>query len=174
MKRKPHYWYSALWAVALLWACCVSLSWAGQGAQSPAPKPNFSGRWRMVKDKSDFGGFTSPDIVVRVIEHRDPTLNVHTVQTSKGKTSTVDVSYFTDGSEATNSMSGRDAVSKAYWDGPALMIRTTTKDSKGEDEIIEDRWELSDDGQTLTTSSHITTPRGEVNLKLVCEKEKSG
>ena len=144
------------------------------GVQAPAPKPNFSGRWRMVKDKSDFGGFAAPDIVVRVIEHHDPTLNVHTVQTSKGKTSTVDVSYFTDGSEATNSMSGRESVSKAYWDGPALVIRTTTKDSKGEDEIIEDRYELSDDGQTLTTSSHIATPRGEVNLKLVCEKEKSG
>ena len=128
----------------------------------------------MVKAKSDFGGFTAPDIVVRVIEHRDPTLNVHTVQTSKGKTSAVDVSYFTDGAESTNSMSGRDAVSKAYWDGPALVIRTTTKDSKGEDEIIEDRWELSVDRQTLTTSSHITTPRGEVNMTLVCEKEKAG
>lgn len=174
MKLKLKDCYSALCAFVLLFTCCVSPLRAGVNAQAPTPKPNFSGRWRMVKDKSDFGGFTSPDIVVRVIEHRDPTLNVHTVQTSKGKTSTVDVSYFTDGSEATNSMSGRDAVSKAYWDGSALVIRTTTKDSKGEDEVIEDRYELSDDGQTLTTSSHITTPRGEVNLKLVCEKEKAG
>ncbi len=127
----------------------------------------------MVKDKSDFGGFSAPDMVVRVIEHRGTTLNVHTIQTTKGKTSAADVSYFTDGSEATNSLSGRDAVSKAFWDGPALMIRTTTKDSKGEDEIILDRWELSDDGQTLTTTSHITTPRGEVDMKLVCVKEKA-
>jgi hypothetical protein len=144
--------------------------------QTPAEtaKPNFSGRWRMVKDKSDFGGFKSPDIVVRVVEHRDPTLNVHTVQTTAGKTTTADVSYFTDGAQTTNSMSGRDAVSKAFWDGPALMIRTTTKDSKGEDEVVLDRWELSEDHQTLTISSHVTTPKGQVDMKLVCEREKAG
>jgi hypothetical protein len=159
---------------ALLALCALSIPALGK-SQAPAPaKPNFSGRWRMVKDKSDFGGFKAPDMIVRVIEHRDPTLNVHTVQTSGGKTSAADVSYFTDGSETTNSLSGRDAVSKAFWDGPALVIRTTTKDSKGEDEVIEDRWELSDDQKTLTTSSHITTPRGEVDMKLVCEKENSG
>ena len=155
--------------------CALSIPTFGQGQTPAAPaKPNFSGRWRMVKDKSDFGGFKAPDIIVRVIEHRDPTLNVHTVQTSGGKTSTVDVSYFTDGAETTNSMSGRDAVSKAFWDGPALVIRTNTKDSKDEDEVVEDRWELSDNGQTLTVSSHVTTPKGQVDMKLVCEKEKVG
>jgi hypothetical protein len=114
-----------------------------------------------VKNKSDFGGFKAPDIIVRVIEHRDPTLNVHTVQTSGEKTSIVDVSYFSDGSETTNSMSGRDAISKAFWDGAALVIRTTTKDSHDEDEDVEDIWELSEDHQTLTISSHITTPKGQ-------------
>jgi hypothetical protein len=71
-------------------------------------------------------------------------------------------------------MSGRDAVSKAFWDGPALVIRTKTKDSKDEDEVVEDRWELSDDQQTLTISSHITTPKGQVDMKLVSQKEKVG
>jgi S1-C subfamily serine protease len=139
-------------------------------APVPPPKPDFSGRWRMVKDQSDFAGLKAPDIIVRVIEHRDPTLNVHTVQTSGEKTSIVDVSYFSDGSETTNSMSGRDAISKAFWDGAALVIRTTTKDSHDEDEDVEDIWELSEDHQTLTISSHITTPKGSMKMKLVCKK----
>ena len=67
-----------------------------------------------------------------------------------------------------------EARSKAFWDGPALMIRTTTKDSKGEDEVVLDRWELSEDHQTLTISSHVTTPKGQVDMKLVCEREKAG
>ena len=142
-------------------------------APLPPPKPNFSGRWRMVKDKSDFGGFTVPDLVVRVIEHRDPTLNVHTIQTTGGKTTSADVSYFTDGSQTSNVINGHDATSKAFWDGPALVIRTDMKDSKNEDVVIEDRWELSDDQQTLTTTSHIETPKGQVDMKLVCTKEKS-
>lgn len=142
-------------------------------AALPTPKPDFSGRWRMIKDQSDFGGFSIPDAVIRVIEHRDPTLNVHTIQTTGSKTTTADVSYFTDGSQTQNVINGHDATSKAYWDGPALVIRTNMKDSKGEDVVIEDRWQLSDDQQTLTTTSHIETPKGQVDMKLVCVKEKA-
>jgi hypothetical protein len=141
--------------------------------QLPAAKPDFSGRWRMVKDKSDFGGFAIPDAVVRVVDHHDPTLNVHTIQTTGDKTSSADVSYFTDGSETTNVINGHQANSKAYWDGPVLVIRTSMKDSKNEDVNIEDRWELSDDQQTLTTTSHIETPKGQVDMKLVCMREKA-
>ena len=145
---------------------------SSQAVPTP-PRTDFSGRWRMVKEKSDFAGFSVPDIIVRVVDHRDPTLNVHTVQTTGTKTSVSDVSYFTDGSITKNVINGRDAESKAFWDGPALMIRTNMKDSKGEDEVIEDRWELSADGQTLTTTSHITTPGGQVDMRLVCAREKS-
>lgn len=143
-------------------------------SQSTPPRPNFSGRWRMVKNKSDFGGFKMPDIVVRVIDQRDPTLNVHTVQTTGQKTSVADVSYFTDGSITKNVINGREAESHCFWDGKALMVRTNMKDSKGEDELIEDRWELSVDGQILITTSHITTPKGQVDMKLVCAKETVG
>jgi hypothetical protein len=69
-------------------------------------------------------------------------------------------------------MSGREAISKAFWDGDALMIRTETKNSKDEDTEIVDRWELSTDGQVLTTTSHIETPQGTADLKLVCKKEE--
>jgi hypothetical protein len=126
----------------------------------------------MVKDQSDFAGFKKPDIIVRVVDHHDPTLNLHTVQTNGTKTSVSDVSYFTDGSATSNVINGRDAESKAFWDLPALIIRTNMKTSKGDDEQIEDRWELSQDGQTLTTTSHITTSKGQVDMKLVCVKEK--
>ena len=144
-------------------------------ARTDAAHADFSGRWRMVKDKCDFGGFSVPDMIVRQIEQKNTTLNVHTVQTKAGKTTTADVSYFTDGTEASNVISGREATSKAFWDGTALMVRTNTKDSKGDDLIIEDRWELSDDKQTLTNTSHITTDKGsEVTMKLVCSREEVG
>lgn len=165
--------------LAVLLACGVRQAYSHPGAAAfeqaplPAPKADFSGRWRMVKDQSNFGGFTIPDIVVRVIEQRDPTMNVHTVQTNGGKTSSADVSYFTDGSPSNNVINGRDATSKAYWDGPALVIRTNMKDSKGEDVVIEDTYQLSDDKQTLTTTSHIETPKGQVDMKLVCAREKA-
>jgi hypothetical protein len=134
-------------------------------------RPNFSGRWRMIKAKSEFHGFKTPDIIVRSVEHHDPTLNLHTVQTTGTKTSISDISYFTDGATANNVINGRNAQSRAYWDGNALVVTTEMKNAKGEAEQIEDRWELSEDGQTLTTKSHIVTEKGEADLILVCSKE---
>jgi hypothetical protein len=146
---------------------------ANAQATPAAAKPDFSGRWRMEKGKSDFGSFRMPDIVVQVVEHHDPTLNVHTVETSGKNTSTADVSYFTDGTTSKNVIKGRQAESKTFWDGAVLNIRTSEKDSKGEDVVIEDRWELSDDGETLTRTSHIVTSKGSVDMKLISKKEKS-
>jgi hypothetical protein len=125
----------------------------------------------MVKAKSEFHGFKTPDIIVRTVDQHDPILNLHTVQTTGSQTSITDISYFTDGATANNVINGRNAQSKAYWDGAALVVRTDMKNSKGEAEQIEDRWELSEDGQTLTTRSHIVTDKGEADLTLVCSKE---
>lgn len=136
--------------------------------------PNFSGRWRMNKEKSDFAKFKMPDMIVRAIDHHDPTLNVHTVQTMGGKTNTSDVSYFTDGSVSNNVINGREATSKTYWDGNALVVRTEMKTAKNDDEQIEDRYELSEDGTTLTTTSHVVTSKGDTTMKLVSEKERVG
>lgn len=146
---------------------------ASIGLDAPA-HANFSGRWRMNKEKSDFAKFKIPDMIVRVIDHHDPTMNVHTIQTIAGKTSSSDVSYFTDGSISTNVINGRDATSKTYWDGNALVVRTDMKTAKNEEEQIEDRYELSQDGAILTTTSHVVTSKGDVTMTLVCEKEKAG
>jgi hypothetical protein len=158
-------------AFAILPVCAYQ---GGQPDASAAAKhPNYTGRWKMDKAKSDFGKFKAPDMIVRVVDEHEPTMNIHTIQTTGGKTTTSDVSYFVDGRETTNVLSGRDATSKSFWDGSTLSIRTETTNSKGEATQIVDRWDLSPDGQTLTITSHIETPNGEADLTLVCDKEKS-
>ncbi len=138
------------------------------------PKTDFSGRWRMIKDVSDFHGFQMPDIVVRVVDDHDPAMNVHTIQTTGQNTTTTDITYFTDGSITKNVVNGRDAESKCYWDGNVLVVRTEMKNAKGLDELITDRWELSGDKQTLTIASHVETEKGSVDMKMVCAREKPG
>ena len=147
---------------------------AGQAPKTPGalPKPDYSGRWRMQKDQSEFHGFRMPDIVVRVIDDHDPVVNVHTVQTAGQKTTTSDITYFTDGSITKNVINGRDAESKCYWDGNVLVVRTSMKTSQGDDELISERWQLSEDKQTLTIASHVDTDKGGVDMKLVSTREK--
>ena len=125
----------------------------------------------MQKDKSEFSGFKMPDIITRSVEQHGVIMNVHTVQTSGDKTSISDVTYSIDGTPTQNVVSGRDAESKTYWDGSTLVVRTTMKTAKGDDELIEDRWALSDSKQTLTTTSHVETDKGEVDMTLVCARE---
>ncbi|MBV8073544.1 MAG: hypothetical protein JO270_26855 [Acidobacteriaceae bacterium] len=132
---------------------------------------DFSGRWRMVKSQSDFGQFHAPDIVVRVVDQHNPTMNVHTIQTTGDKTTTTDLTYFTDGTITNNVINGRDAESKGFWDGAVLVIRTAMKTKSGENEQIADRWELSSNHETLTISSHVETPRGDFDMKMVCEHD---
>ena len=142
-------------------------------AQATPPKPDFSGRWHMLKDKSAFAGFKSPDIVTRTVEQRGVIMNVHTVETLGAKTSIADVSYSVDGTPTQNVVNGREAESKTYWDGSTLVVRTSMKTSSGDQELIEDRWSLSDDGQILTTASHIETDKGEVDMTLVCKRQQA-
>jgi hypothetical protein len=149
----------------------LALTVCGQAAIATPAHPNFSGRWRMDKEKSQFNGFTVPDAVIRIVDHHDPVINLHTVQTTGQKTTMTDVTYFTDNSVTTNTIRGREAQCRAYWDGTALVVRTKMIMKGGEHEVIEDRWELSADGNTLTTGSHIVTESGEANLTLVCKKE---
>jgi hypothetical protein len=151
------------------------LCW-GQAQRTPGalPKTDFSGRWRMMKNLSEFRGFQMPDIVVRIVDDHDPAMNIHTVQTTGQNTTTSDITYFTDGSITKNVVNGRDAQSKCYWDGNVLVVRTEMKNSKGLDELITDRWELSSDKQTLTISSHVETEKGSVDMKMVCAREKLG
>ena len=142
---------------------------------TPDVKPNFSGRWRMEKDKSNFGTFQVPDIVVQTVDQHDPTMNVHTVETKGKQTMTADVTYFTDGTASQNVINGRQAESKAFWYGQALNVRTSVKDPDGKEVLVmEDRWTLSPDGKTLTRTSHNITPNGSVDMTLVSEKEKVG
>ncbi len=166
---------SAVLRTILCFAAVVTFVNGGQSSssdQTEAKHPDYSGRWKMSKEKSDFGKFKAPDVIIRVIDEHEPTLNIHTIQTANGKTTTSDVSYFVDGRESSNVLSGRDATSKSFWDGPDLTIRTETTNSKGETTQMVDRWQLSPDGQTLTIVSRIETPNGEATLTLVCKREK--
>ncbi len=140
------------------------------GAQS-SDKRDFTGRWRMDKEKSNFAGFKVPDVVVRVVDQHGQLMNVHTVQTAGQKTSISDITYVTDGNVAQNVINGRDAESKTFWDGDVLVINTSMKTASGDDEVIVDRWSVSDDKQTLTIVSHVETTKGGADMTMVCNRE---
>jgi len=141
-------------------------------AQPSGRKPNFSGEWRMDAEQSDFGKFPVPTTILRTIAQKDPDLVVDTTQRAANGEQTAHIVYRTDGVETKNHLNTGEGASHAFWDGNDLVIRTTMTNSKGVDVLMEERWSLSPDGQTLTTLSHIETSKGGADLKLVCHRVK--
>lgn len=154
-----------------MFAIVAALGISTAVAQTPA-HPNFSGEWHMDAAKSDFGQFSMPSVLIRAITQKDPDLSIETTQRGASGEQKSSVYYRTDGVDTVNHLSTGVGTSHAFWDGNTLVIRTTMKGRNDVEVQMEERWALSADGNTLTTTSHIGTSRGSTDLKLVCEKAK--
>ncbi len=147
-------------------ACLATLALAA----APGPKPNFSGSWKVNLDKSDYGPMPKPQKWERTISHNDPVLKYTTVQTGPQGEITTETTYTTDGKECVNRYRGQDVKGSAKWDGDVLTIESK-RSIQGTEISQEERWSLSPDGKTLTFENHLTTPQGELNVRVVADKQ---
>lgn len=133
-------------------------------------KPNFSGDWKMNPSKSDFGPMPAPSSMTEKIAHEDPNLTVAVKQATDQGDFEANLKYTTDGKECSNEVRGNPVKSTAKWDGDTLLIDSKAKFGDN-DMTINDKWNLSEDGKTLTVSRHIVSPMGEGDIKMVLEKQ---
>lgn len=150
------------------WAAVITLAMGLAGAAQA--KPNFSGDWKLNVDKSEFGPMPPPTSMSVKIDHTDPDLKVATQQSGAQGDMNYEVKYTTDGKESTNTIGPMEAKSTATWDSDDLIVNTKL-DANGMQITIKGKWSLSADGKTLTQSSHLTSPQGEIDLKQVFEKQ---
>lgn len=106
---------AALITVAIACLCALTAS-----AQT---KPDFSGAWKMNKEKSKFAG-DGPDAILIKVDHKEPALTEDwSVSTPEGQR-TFTAKYTTDGKETEQEvLGGRRAMTNATWDGDALVIK---------------------------------------------------
>jgi hypothetical protein len=139
-------------------------------AMPAAAKPDFSGTWKLVADKSDFGPMPPPEKYEQVVAHKDPELKLSVAQVGQQGELKSDMSYNTEGKETTNEIRGNAVKSTAKWDGDALVIESKL-DLQGNELKLSDKWVLSEDGKTLTMNRKINAPQGEFEMKMVLAKE---
>jgi hypothetical protein len=133
-------------------------------------KPNFSGEWKLNISKSEYGPMPAPTSRTDKIAHADPSLEVTTTQSSPNGDATVKMKYATDGGETSNELRGNALKSTSKWDGDTLVISTKATFG-GADITLLDKWNISDEGKVLTVSRHIVSPQGELDQKMVFEKQ---
>jgi hypothetical protein len=127
-------------------------------------KPNFTGTWKLNVQKSDFGpGPTPPEGWAVKMDHRE--LEIWTIPADDPAKKHV---IYTDGraSQAESEEFGHITITAA-WDKSALVVTSKYGEIKQTD-----RWVLSADGKTWTSSRHLETPGGEGDLKHVYEKQE--
>lgn len=132
--------------------------------------PNLTGTWKMNAAKCDFGPMPAPDSLTRTITHDDPKLKLVTKQSGAQGEMEVVANYTTDGKESSNEMRGNVVKSLVKWEGDTLVIES--KGKFGDNDVtISEKWTLTDGGKTLNIQRHFTTSMGEVDTKLVLEKQ---
>lgn len=130
--------------------------------------PNFSGDWKMNPTKSDFGGLPAPVSMVRTIAHAEPSLKIVETQRSDMGDQSTTRNYTTNGAPTTFTSQGAEVRTQAEWTGSTLLV-TSVVDAVGV--TFKDQMTLSPDGKMLTSLVRIASPQGEVDLKVVFDKQ---
>jgi hypothetical protein len=143
---------------------------AGATMAVTGAKPNYSGTWKLNVAKSDFGPIPGPDTRTDVIEHNDPMLKVTTSQDGAQGKQEYTLNMTTDGKEAINKPGGLEVKSIGGWEANNLVINVKLK-FQDNDVEAKATWLLSEDGKTLTQNQHLTTAMGELDQKMVFEKQ---
>jgi hypothetical protein len=140
-------------------------------AASFAAVPDFSGSWKMNASKSDFAQFPAPSSMTAKVTHAEPKLTFETKMSSDMGDLDFTANYTTDGKECVNpGFGGSETKSVAKWDGQTLLI--DTKGSFGDNEYtMKDKWTLSEDGKILTVLRRFSGANGDMDQRLVFEKQ---
>ncbi|HXA64615.1 MAG TPA: hypothetical protein VNV82_05665 [Bryobacteraceae bacterium] len=143
---------------------------AAVAGSASGAKPNYSGTWKLNVAKSDFGPIPGPDTRTDVIEHNDPTLKVSTAQEGAQGKQEYTLNMTTDGKEMTNTPGGLEVKSIGGWEANNLVMNIKLR-VQDNDVAAKTTWLLSEDGKTLTQNQHLSTAMGELDQKMVFEKQ---
>ena len=119
-------------------------------------RPNVSGTWKMNRAKSKFGGDGGPESITIKFEQQEG--SVHEWLTIAGQQGerTVELTYKTDGKEATAVVEGQEFKTTAKWEGDSLVIVF----SDGGDGKFVRKFTLADGGKAMTIDVRRNGPSG--------------
>lgn len=133
--------------------------------------PVYTGTWALDTAKSVFGNFPGgrPTGRTDVIEHDGARIR-QVLYLLRGSTrDTTTYLYSVGGAPTVNVVDKRDIKTVATWEGRMLHLVSTTHLFMFE-MTMDERWQLSPEGRTLTMIRYIKYPLGEGGQRLVFER----
>src|SRR5215831_673203 len=146
-----------IFAVSLLLVISgLSAAQATSPNLAPTDTINLTGAWSLDLKASNFGDAKAHliyDSLTLVISHQGPVLKISRQMARKKKTTTQELTYYTDGRGESNPTASEGKLeSKTSWWDKLIIIKGTSETPMGGDVVISDvteKWELSDSGNTL-------------------------
>jgi hypothetical protein len=150
-------------------AIALTLTVAVPAARAQAP--NFTGTWEMDAARSNFGQLPAPSkITLTVQQSGTATMKVTTLASSESGETTTSSDYTIDGKAVTVTSADGPQTNVPKWDGATFLVATKMT-RQGADLTMTSRWALSPDGKALTIVRHMTTPMGDVDMKIVFNRK---
>jgi hypothetical protein len=132
-------------------------------ARDNSSRPDFSGQWELVKNKSDFGKMPQPVHMTLVSEKKDGYLHsVQTTQTPQGD-QVVESDWYPDGKRHSydKPVAG---YSVTHWDGDTLVSEQRSNDGQYRQTV---KLSMEANGQQAVETVEKHTPNGESHMRLV-------
>jgi hypothetical protein len=131
-------------------------------------KPDFSGAWKMNAVKSDFGLLPGPTSIIRTITHVEPSIAIVEEQYAGPSVQTITRKYTTDGKDVTFDSGGAPVKGTAVWEGNTLIVTSNVEIAMLR---FVDRMTLSEGGKLLTSVIRLTSPDGDIDLRVIFERQ---
>jgi hypothetical protein len=132
-------------------------------ARDDNARPDFSGKWELVKQKSDFGKMPPPVNMTLVSEKRDGYLHsVQTIQTSQGD-QVSESDWYPDGKRHTYDKPV-PGYSVTHWDGNTLVSEQRSNDGQYHQTV---KLSMAANGREATEIVDQRTPNGESHMRLM-------
>lgn len=146
-----------------------------------AGTPDFSGKWKLNLDKSEFpeaagpGPARKPTSLEREITQDASKILMKATQPGRdGAPVTREFTLMLDGSETTSTNPRGSTKTKVHFEGRKLVSESASEFKTPQGDTISvtttDEWSLSNDGKVMTVNSKISGPFGDNEIKYVFEK----
>ncbi|MDP9055696.1 MAG: hypothetical protein M3N93_15550 [Acidobacteriota bacterium] len=90
-------------------------------------RPDFTGVWKLIRGKSDFGFLAPPEWRLDTIAHADPQLRIRTRQKDANGDTTVDRDLTIGGELVTIMIRGRERQIRAFWADSVLVVEARSE-----------------------------------------------
>jgi hypothetical protein len=152
-------------------ACALLVLWSASALGQEAPRPDFSGTWKLDNGKSHLQA-PAPDTSILYIDHSDPRLLLTRAHVLDGKADLFEILVLANGKDDVKKWRNDTTVNRCRWEGDKLVLESRQRRGRKESLTVM-KLSLSPDGRTLTVEERLTRPDRKLENTLVLQRETS-